>query len=329
VSFEALSPDLVIEALETAHDREFEGSLVPYSSYVNRVYGVRDVDGEDFIVKFYRAGRWTDQAILQEHSFLAECAQAEIPAVVPLPDASGETLSIFELEDIPGKTPSPIRFALFPKIAGRSIDIEKEEDWLNLGRIVGRLHSVGALSRADARPNLGPELARDNLARIRPLIHPEISEEFSSICMDVIESTAATVRGLASSRIHGDLHRGNILSGSDGRLVILDFDDMMNGPKIQDLWLLLPGLARDCGRELGLLREGYSVFGDFDSNAVGAIEALRFYRMLHFLAWRAGQREDSWFVREFPDWGTRAFWIRELEDFREQAALIEDPERRS
>jgi len=184
---------------------------------------------------------------------------------------------------------------------------------------------IGNRAPAPARPFLAPALARKNLSIVLPLVHPESAGDFEEICTCLIEDSAATVEGLGASRIHGDLHRGNILSRSDGRLVILDFDDMMNGPKIQDLWLLLPGLARDCGRELNLLREGYSSFGDFETNAIAAIEVLRFYRMLHFLAWRASQRNDGWFAREFPDWGTKAFWIRELEDFREQAAQIAGP----
>jgi len=141
VNFDALSPDLVIAALEEAHDREFEGSLVPYSSYVNRVYGVRDIDGRDFVVKFYRAERWTDRAILEEHEFLDECAADEIPVVQPVADASGTTLSILEVENVEGEESSPLRFALFPKISGRSIDIERQEEWLELGRIVGRLRN--------------------------------------------------------------------------------------------------------------------------------------------------------------------------------------------
>ena len=54
------------------------------------------------------------------------------------------------------------------------------------------------------------------------------------------------------------------------------------------------------------------------------VETLRFYRMLHFLAWRSLQRSDDWFRRDFPDWGGRAFWLRELEDFRSQNACIAD-----
>ncbi|MEW6549840.1 MAG: serine/threonine protein kinase, partial [Spirochaetota bacterium] len=101
-----------------------------------------------------------------------------------------------------------------------------------------------------------------------------------------------------------------------------DFDDMMEGPPVQDLWLLLPGSARESARELSLLEEGYSEFSFLAPGSLGLVETLRFYRMLHFLAWRSLQRGDAWFARDFPDWGGRAFWLRELEDFRGQAAVI-------
>ena len=45
-------------------------------------------------------------------------------------------------------------------------------------------------------------------------------------------------------------------------------------------------------------------------------------RMLHFIAWQARQRQDHWFAGEHPDWGTKQFWIRELEDLRTQARIV-------
>jgi Ser/Thr protein kinase RdoA (MazF antagonist) len=101
---------------------------------------------------------------------------------------------------------------------------------------------------------------------------------------------------------------------------------MATGPAVQDLWLLLPGREPECQRELSLLVEGYSEFAELPSGSLAVIEALRFYRMLHFLVWRSRQRDDLWFKREFPDWGGRAFWVQELEDFRDQARMMQTAE---
>src|SRR3989304_4477578 len=40
--------------------------------------------------------------------------------------------------------------------------------------------------------------------------------------------------------IHGDCHLGNVLWGTQGPLLV-DFDDMVRGPCVQDLWVIVPG----------------------------------------------------------------------------------------
>lgn len=316
--FDFLSPGIVLEAVESAFGLAPDGSLFPYPSYVNRVYGLAAEDGSPYVAKFYRPGRWTEEAILEEHRFLLDCAEVELPVVAPLPDLDGGTLPAFELES----GSETYRFALFPKRGGRNFEPEGDGDWLRLGSLAGRLHAAGAKRPCLARPRLGPDLAKANLSVLLPLVHPEFSGEFSELCLGVIEGTAREVLSQPLQRIHGDLHRGNILERPGEGLVILDFDDMMEGPPVQDLWLLLPGSARESARELSLLEEGYSEFSFLAPGSLGLVETLRFYRMLHFLAWRSLQRGDAWFARDFPDWGGRAFWLRELEDFRGQAAVI-------
>lgn len=105
---------------------------------------------------------------------------------------------------------------------------------------------------------------------------------------------------------------------------MLDFDDLSTGPAIQDLWLLLPGRSDDCLRELALLAEGYSEHASLDREELRAVETLRFYRLLHYLAWEAIQRDDDRFTRDHPDWGSRAFWIKEIEDIQDQARFLSD-----
>ena len=319
-SFDALSPALVLEAVEAGFGVASDGRLSPYSSYVNRVYGLATESGEEFVVKFYRPGRWSEQAILEEHEFLLDCASAELPVVAPCLDADGSTLSAVELESDEGS--ELFFFALFPKRGGRSFDAETDSQWLRLGSLVGRLHQIGIQKTATERPILGSALAQKNLSIVLPLVHPEFYQEFFDICRSAIESSAQKVDSLPHFRIHGDLHRGNILDRVEEGLSLLDFDDMVTGPAVQDLWLLLPGYAEDCTRELSLLVDGYSEFRDLDWGSVAAIETLRLYRLIHFLAWRSLQRDDAWFKRDFPDWGTRAFWIRELEDLREQSRRV-------
>jgi len=323
-AFDLLSPDMILDAVHSAYGLKPDGRLSPYSSYVNRVYGLSCEDGDDYVVKFYRPGRWSRKAIQEEQDFVEDCQKAEIPVIAPIKNSGGESLSALELEPAEKDRHEnlPFFFTLYPKRGGRNFDAEGDSDWLRLGRLAGRLHAVGSLRDAPSRVRIKPELAMGNLEKIENLIHPEFKEEFVGLCREAIRAGSQAMSSAKIQRIHGDLHRGNILERPDEGLLLLDFDDMAVGPPAQDLWLLLPGRVSECGRELSLLVEGYSEFSELEPGSVALIETLRFHRMLHFLAWRALQRQDLWFRKDFPDWGSRAFWIQELEDFREQVKII-------
>ena len=170
-SFEDLSPALAIEAVEEAFGLRLDGTLSVFSSYVNRVYGLRSDEGEGFVVKFYRPGRWSSEAILEEHGFIAECAKAEIPVVPPLPDQEGCTLASLELEDEGGS--STWNFALFPKRGGRSFDAEGDGDWRRLGSVAGRIHAVGAKRPFAPRLRMDSSLAESWVSLLAPLLNKE------------------------------------------------------------------------------------------------------------------------------------------------------------
>jgi len=327
-SYDLLSPDAISAAVEGSLGIGSDGTLSAYPSYVNRVYGLRLDDDREIVVKFYRPGRWSRACILEEHRFIADAAEAELPVATPLALEGGDTLGELILEDEAEE--SAFYFAIFPKMGGRNFDAEADDDWLRLGAVLGRLHAVGGLRKAPKRLVCSPEsLTAVQLQELfdQGLVHPEVALELREICARVIDFLAPRFAGLATRRINGDCHRGNILDrlgGSQGGegLYIIDFDDMMTGPAVQDLWLLLPDHAEKCRRELGLLVEGYETFLPFDGRELALIEGLRFMRMVYFLAWRARQRHDKWFRESFPDWGNKAFWLTELEDLRDQAERV-------
>jgi Ser/Thr protein kinase RdoA (MazF antagonist) len=321
-SFDLLSPDAIAAAVEGGLGLGTDGTISAYPSYVNRVYGLRCDDDRELVAKFYRPGRWSREAILDEHRFLADASRAELPVAVPLALIGGESLGELLLEDELGE--NSFFFALFPKMGGRNFDAESEEDWLRLGSLLGRLHAVGDTGDAPHRARCSPDLLTRPLLRElfdQGLVHPDLISEFEDICEEVLSSLEPGFEGLKFRRIHGDCHRGNILDRPGEGLYVIDFDDMMTGPAVQDLWLLLPDHAEKCRHELGLLVEGYETFLPFNRRELGLVEGLRFMRMVYFLAWRARQRNDSWFRESFPDWGSKAFWISELQDLRDQAEL--------
>ena len=321
-SFESLSPGAVVRAVEDAYALPLDGTLEAYPSYVNRVYGIRGEDGARYVAKFYRPGRWTREAVLDEHSFLLDCTAAEVPVIAPLPAADGGTLHETTPEQSDGQS---FQFALFPRTGGRTYEPESDEDLRRLGTLLGRCHAVAAGREAlhrvlctpqDLTAGFVEELLADEL------VHPECRDEFQAVCDTTLQAAAPLFQGLSPRRIHGDCHRGNIIDRAGQGLVLIDFDDMMRGPPVQDIWLVLPGYASESRRELAALLEGYEQFAPFDRETLRLIEPLRFMRMIYFLAWRARQRADYWFRESFPDWGSEAFWMKETEDLRTQAQVI-------
>jgi Ser/Thr protein kinase RdoA (MazF antagonist) len=298
--------------------------LVPYPSYINRVYGIRSETGDEYLVKFYRPDRWEEDAIRDEHRFLLDCAEAELPVVAPIADEEGETLEILSVEAIDAGTDFIFPFALFAKMGGRNFDPEGDEDWRRIGALAGRLHQVAGRRSVSSRAVCNPDLTAGFVTELlaADVVHPEARPEFESICSETLARIRPLFKGLVLGRVHGDLHRGNILDRPGTGLVLFDFDDMMIGPAVQDLWLLLPERADESRRELGLLLEAYEEFSPFDHSTLRLIEPLRFMRMVYFLAWRSRQRNDFWFHSSFPDWGTKAFWLKENEDLRDQARAL-------
>ncbi len=323
--FDALSPTVILTAVESVLHRPLDGVITPYNSYVNRVFGVRDDDGVEYVVKFYRPQRWTYEALLEEHQFLHELSAADVPVVAPLPDEDGETL--FEIEVELDEEVALFTGALFPKRGGRSFDAETDDQWVRLGALVGRMHRIGCEGAARERTRVHPRTwGADSLNALLQdeIIHRDCREEFTAIVSEGLSVMDYRFEGVPVQRIHGDCHRGNILDRPGEGLLLIDFDDMMVGPVVQDLWLLLPDYRDQSYRELSLLQEGYQQFMALRDEQFEMIESLRFLRMLHFLAWQARQREDQHFKRHFPQWGSRGFWIREVEDMATQLRRIQE-----
>lgn len=315
-TFEALSPDAVLSACEQALSPiGFEPVVTPYNSYINRVFAVKSDDGDRYIAKFYRPGRWTRAAIEDEHQFLLDCADADLPVVAPLALEGGGTIA----------ESAGFLFSVYPFRSGRTFDINSDDDYRRLGALIGRLHGVSRRRTAPNRLTLHPvDLTLRMCERLAasPSMHPEFASEFLDLSTDVLNARSDEFSSFETIRIHGDCHRGNILDRMDDGLLLIDFDDMMNGPAIQDLWLLLPDHMKLCPRERDLLLDGYTQFSTLDERSLSLVETLRFMRIIYFLGWCETQKDDQLFREKNPDWGTRSFWVREMEDMHYQADHI-------
>ena len=83
LAFADLRPEDILATLDDLGFR-CDGRFLALNSYENRVYQVGIEDGPPVVTKFYRPGRWSDDAILEEHTFSADLAAQEIPVVAPL-----------------------------------------------------------------------------------------------------------------------------------------------------------------------------------------------------------------------------------------------------
>ncbi|MGD9782130.1 MAG: serine/threonine protein kinase [Kiritimatiellia bacterium] len=315
--FAALTPDAVMDRAERASGRRASGICRPLASYINRVYEIGLDDGGFLVAKFYRPGRWTRAALQDEQDFLLELAADEIPVVAPLADAAGNTLH----------EEAGIFFALFPRMGGRPCDEPARDEWLQIGRLIGRIHQVGARKPAENRLALDPrKSSRTHLDFLRGsgAIPREVEDRYLDAAQTLLDRIAPRFDGVAAQRLHGDLHRMNLLWRPGEGFHAIDFDDMAMGPAIQDLWMLLPDRLPAARPEFELLLEGYDTFAEYDDAQTRLIEPLRAMRFLHYAAWCARQRADGGRGILSAEWGSADFWRRELADLQRQARDIED-----
>jgi Ser/Thr protein kinase RdoA (MazF antagonist) len=326
--YAALTPDCVLDALSSVGFFG-DGRLLALNSYENRVYQVwlDDVppaslppETTSVVSKFYRPLRWSDAQIAEEHAFVSELAELEIPVVAPLLLAGSSTLASFR----------GFRFAVYPRRGGRAPELEDPSTLKWLGRFIGRIHRVGAVVPFTTRPALDVasfgEEPRDWL-----LAHDFIPADIAAAWKAVVDLSLDGVRRcferageVQSIRLHGDCHAGNVLWTESGPHFV-DFDDARMGPAVQDLWMLLSGDRADMQQQLHALVSGYEDFQDFDDRELGLIEALRTLRLIHYSAWLARRWDDPAFPAAFPWFNTQRYWQDRILELREQVAAMDEP----
>ena len=316
--YAGLTPDCVLDALDSVGIKG-DGRLLALNSYENRVYQVWTDDGPRVVAKFYRPARWTDAQILEEHAFVAELAERDIPVVAPLPVADGATLHAF----------NGFRFAVYPQHGGRAPELEDRATLEWMGRFIGRMHAVGAVRPFGVRPALdiasfGEEPRAWLLAHgfvpedLRPAYESVVAQ-----ALDGVRRCYARAGDVRALRLHGDCHAGNVL-WTDAGPHFVDFDDCRTGPAVQDLWMLLSGDRADMTRQLAHVLAGYEGFCDFDRRELHLVEALRTLRLVHYAAWLARRWDDPAFPAAFPWFNTHRYWQDRILELREQIALMDE-----
>lgn len=315
--YATLTPDRILDALDSIGIAG-DGRLLALNSYENRVYLAQREDANAIVVKFYRPQRWTDAQILEEHAFVEELAEREIPVVAPL-TVAGATLHHFV----------DTRFAVFEKRGGRTPELDDPATLTWLGRFIGRIHAIGALAPFVHRPPLDITTFGDD-SRAFLLEHNFVPDDLRAAYVAVADLALTGIRRCfersgttATLRLHGDCHASNVLWTADGPHFV-DFDDAREGPAIQDLWMLLSGDRASMTRQMADVLIGYEDFCDFDSRQMHLVEALRTLRLMHYAAWIARRWDDPAFPAAFPWFNTQRYWQDRILELREQVAAMDE-----
>lgn len=316
--YDGLSPDLILDAVESV-GLAVDGRLLALNSYENRVYQVGIEDTTPVVVKFYRPHRWSDEAIAEEHAFALRLVEADIP-VVPPTVIQGRTLHRYQ----------DYRFAVFRRQGGRDPSLESEDNLNWFGRLIGRIHAIGAAYPFQHRHRL---VDTERLAGAHQFLMDsefvpfELKGRYHLVGGEVlkrVDQRLAEAGPITAIAIHGDCHRGNVLWTDDGPHFV-DLDDCCSGPAVADLWMLLDGERAEQARQLGFLLDGYEQFMEFDSRQLLLIEALRAMRMVEYAAWVARRWSDPAFPMHFPWFAQPRWWEDHIESLGEQISRMDEP----
>jgi hypothetical protein len=202
--FAGLRPERILAAVESM-GFACSGALQALNSYENRVWQIGIDEAPPLVAKFYRPGRWSDAQIAEEHAFTAEMAAEELPVVTPLV-IDGRSLF----------SHAGFRFALFPRQGGRAPEFDRNETLEWMGRLMARIHMVGARQKFIVRETLDiasfGTRSRDWLLD-HEAVPAELEAVWGGVAAQALEGVAEAFTragAVQQLRLHGDCHAGNV-----------------------------------------------------------------------------------------------------------------------
>jgi Ser/Thr protein kinase RdoA (MazF antagonist) len=316
--FSALSPDLIIDGLESA-GFVVDSGLLALNSYENRVYQFHDDNLVKYVTKFYRPQRWQLEQIKEEHDFSFELAEQELPIVAPL-KVDGQ--SLFEYQGY--------HFAVFPCRGGRIFEVDNLDQLEWMGRFIARIHAVSSQHDFKYRPSFN---SNEMLLQARETILSSnyVSKSLLTPFVTILDQVIAIateqylpVKQMREIRLHGDCHAGNILWRDEGPHFV-DLDDCRSGPAIQDLWMMLSGDRQQQLLQLDTLLMGYEEFNTFENEQLILVESLRTMRVVNYMAWLCKRWQDPAFPQNFPWFNTEKYWEQQILMLKEQMSALQQP----
>lgn len=318
-NFYELNPDLILQCCER-HGFIPTGEILQLNSYENRVFSIRlEKDSPactdtEIIAKFYRPGRWSKETLLDEHEFELELFKENVAVATPYQLSNKSTV-----DEVQG-----IYFSFFKKIRGRLIQELQPDQFKKIGRWLAQLHNISETKEAHHRSFLGPSSDNkwDLLDSLYDHVSPEVRSSYFEYADFIFSDLDKLLQDTKYIRIHGDLHRGNILESPTDGFVVVDFDDFLNGPSIQDMWMLMPDEKFETSEEFKKLVEGYETLRHFPFHELPLVPLLRGYRIINYAGWILNRWSDPSFSKIFPEFNSYKYWVEETESLARVARTL-------
>lgn len=315
-AFADLNPNFIHDVI-ASQGLKPEGRLFQLNSYENRVYEIHLEDHDPIIAKFYRPNRWTKEQLLEEHKTLAHLKQHDLSVVYPLSlNGSNQTLGYA----------SPFHFALYPKHIGQLKADLKKHNLTDLGILLAELHDANQSLELKHRLTLNTKTFGDD--QLPSIFESDFLPDdlFSNLkdvlheCLDLMDPVFQ--QDLHNFPVHGDCHLGNVIWNQNDEPSLVDFDDMVLAPAVQDVWMLFHGTDEEKQDQHEAFFEGYESILDFDFESLNWIEVFRTLRMIRHAAWIGERFDEEIFQKTFPYYTERKYWENLLLNFKEQLFLL-------
>jgi Ser/Thr protein kinase RdoA (MazF antagonist) len=304
-TFVELTPSSCKDILKKYNIPVREG--VTFESAENRVFGFGNI-----VIKFYRPGRWSLEALKQEVLFLSDLKTANVPVVCPIGDVG---------------TWKGVHYIVFETIQSsykNEVEVLNEESVKQLSHLLARTHQVGAKRDAPDRPQFDPSSMTKGCFEVvlKAGYLPRNLEKRYEETLNELVIKLSVFNDIPSQRIHGDAYSGNVIWGADGPILI-DFDDFQVGPTAIDVKLLsfpwrLDTLPESMDRkerrmiQQELVLSFYREIQPFPKSWEAIFPLMSAYRDIQFDAWFSSRWDEPGFAKHYEEEDiTKLDWWKE------------------
>lgn len=310
--FFKLDPHMIMKAADLFGFQP-TGEIHQLNSYENRVFEIKLENANPVIAKFFRPQRWSKETIQDEHQFCFDLHHDGLSVGLPIQHSQTQE-SVLELNGI--------NFCFYEKVRGRMMQEILINQFEKMGSLVAQLHNTGEKRQAQHRNYFGPsnEGKWDVLDQLYEVVSPEVRKDYFEVADFVFSELDQQLDDRSFIRVHGDLHRGNLLDNGQNDITIVDFDDFLNGPVVQDLWMIFPDQDFADTKEFELFLNGYEKLRHFDDQQLGLVPLLRSYRIINYAGWILNRWKDPSFPKIFPEFNTYRYWAEETDSLRKVAS---------